>query len=124
MATVMTEDRQEATRAVMTHLRKLRSGKDKLAKGRELNWPIVVALDYELMTDALARMSAYHPPVILGVYYPSDQKLRLMVISPAEDKLPADADDVRQVLAYEGVTVGETLADVPSALGMRELVAA
>lgn len=123
MATVMTEDRQEATRALMTHLRKLRSGNGKLAKGRELNRPIVVALDYELMTDALARMSAYPAPVILAVYYPSEQKLRLMVISPVEDKLPADADDVRQVLAYEGVTVGETLADVPSALGMRELVA-
>jgi hypothetical protein len=86
VATVMTDERKAATRALMKRLRDLKTGRIRLNPGQIVDGrPIVLALDHELMTDVLRRLRNHQPPVVLAVYYVDTSELLLAEISLADN---------------------------------------
>jgi hypothetical protein len=98
---MLTVERVAATKKAMAEIVKLAARK-QLPPEFKLGTPVVVALEDELVSDVMERITTYAPPVTLAVYYPDKERLELITLEPGPR--PSDREEV--VRAHRASTVG------------------
>ncbi|WP_337823403.1 hypothetical protein [Amycolatopsis sp. A1MSW2902] len=101
---MLTEERKDATRAVVRELAKLKASK-LCPPEFKAGTPVVVALDGELATDVLARVTSYAPPVVLAVYYPSSGRLEILTVEPRQGQSTRGTSEDR-IRTHRNSTIG------------------
>jgi hypothetical protein len=91
---MLTDEHKLATKKALRMLGRLRA-MNKLPSEFKPGVPVVVALEHEAVSDVMARVTTYGPPVVLVVYYPVRDRIEIVTLEPGEHSSKHNEESVQ-----------------------------